>query len=80
VVHGDEDGSVRFVPLLVSTPSLQRPRLLFEMKVLARSHFTTPRHHSRTINIRHDDLHQESVENIAVSGLDMFLVTGYRRP
>lgn len=50
VVHGDEDGSVRFVPLLVSTPSLSRPRLLFEMK--------------------------ESVENIAVSGSDMFLVTG----
>jgi hypothetical protein len=33
IVHGDDDGSVRFVPLLISTPSLARPRVLFEIKV-----------------------------------------------
>jgi hypothetical protein len=35
VVHGDNDGSVRCVPLLISTPSTLRSRLLFELKVCA---------------------------------------------
>lgn len=52
VVHGDEDGSVRFVPLLVSTPSLSRPRLLFEMKVFARPRSTTPRGTIRALTDR----------------------------
>ncbi len=52
VVHGDEDGSVRFVPLLVSTPSLSRPHLLFEMKVNAWPRFTAPRGTIRALTDR----------------------------
>jgi len=32
VVHGDEDGSVRYMPLAISTPSMSRPQLLFDLK------------------------------------------------